>query len=1062
MIGKQISHYKVLEKLGEGGMGVVYKAEDTKLERTVALKFLPPHVAGNEEDEKRFVEEARAAAALDHPNICTVYEINEADGQQYIAMAFVEGRSLKDMLEERPLKIDDALKIAIQVAKGLSAAHEKGIIHRDVKSSNIMVTPGGRVKIMDFGLAHRVEKVRTVDEQSTLGTAAYSSPEQVAGGTVDQRTDIWSFGVTLYEMVTGQLPFRGDYEQALLYSILNEIPEPATGLRTGVPMELERIIDKALAKNRDDRYQHVEDMLFDLKTLQNELDPARSKTGPTTGTRPMYAQESSLFRKLRDRHVFQIVVVYLAAAWGAARLTSWLVDQFILSPHLVNMVTLTFLSLLPSVILLSFFRGAGGGRNRWTIPEKIGVPVNLLVSLTLLMLMFQGKDIGAATTTVAVEDEKGETIERIVPKSEFRKKVALYVFENADGDSTLEWLQYTVPLFMEYDLLQDQFVRVLSAFDPSSFNRLKNAGFTNWLDAPVALKRNLAKEYHMDYCVFGSVAKANDKYVIKYQLHSTKTDKQEAESTHEGVDFFGLIDEISVQLKKDMGVPAGHLEETADMAVSDMLTSSVAAARSFGLAQKVMTFDQNWQKSLDYYQASIKEDETQAYAYFNMYHLYTMTGQPEAAERALTAAMQHAYKLPERTQFVIRGNYYFAKQQPDKTFAVFKMMSELYPTDILAHQGLMQLYRYRNDPENAVAECEKILELDPYNHEFILTAGDLNVRMGNNDKALYYFKRYAELNPGDARSFVRLGGFYERMGDYDEARGNYEKALLIDPTRVTVLVNLAEVEHKQGNDTAASAKYEEARATARSDEDRVRIFSSMTEFFRTKGQIGKALEHWVLELKAGAPSQTPMEQELSKMDDVELYVLAGEPERAFEIMDEIKAKVGPPFDKAVYLGYVSIYNEMGKPEEAQEALGHFEEYIKAYNLEVLRPMFYRMQGRIEELRGEYDNAILSYKQQIQSAPSERQANMSVGRCYRNLGDFANAEENLLEMLKVYPFDPEANYEIALVYDAAGKKSKAVEHLEKALAVWSDADEGYEPARKARDTMARWKSAPSSL
>jgi len=271
MIGQTISHYKILEKLGEGGMGVVYKAHDTKLDRLVALKFLPAQLAASEQDKQRFTHEAKAASALDHPNICNVHEIDETpDGQVFIVMAIYEGTPLNRKIEKGPLKIDEAVDVAIQAAEGLQAAHEKGIVHRDVKSSNIMVTDKGRAVIMDFGLAHSRGMSKLTKTGSTLGTVPYMSPEQARGEKVDHRTDIWSLGVVLYEMLTGQLPFRSEYQEAIVYSILNESPQPLTGMRSGIPMALEAIVNKCIEKNASDRYQHADELIVDLRRVRSQ------------------------------------------------------------------------------------------------------------------------------------------------------------------------------------------------------------------------------------------------------------------------------------------------------------------------------------------------------------------------------------------------------------------------------------------------------------------------------------------------------------------------------------------------------------------------------------------------------------------------------------------------------------------------------------------------------------------------------------------------------------------------------------------------------------------------
>ncbi|KAA3657906.1 MAG: serine/threonine protein kinase [Calditrichaeota bacterium] len=265
MLEEKVSHYKILEKLGGGGMGVVYKAEDTKLDRFVALKFLPKHLSDDEEAKQRFIAEAKAASALDHPNIGTIHEINETyDGRMYIVMTFYDGETLKKHISNNQLSLNETLEIATQIAEGLAKAHENGIVHRDIKPANVMLTMHGVAKIVDFGLAKTVNMdVRKA--HTTIRTTAYMSPEQIRSASVDNRADIWSFGVMLYEMLTGQLPFRGVYEQAIIYSILNEEPQPPDELHEEIPQGLQKIVTKALAKVPDDRYQTAIEILSDLK-----------------------------------------------------------------------------------------------------------------------------------------------------------------------------------------------------------------------------------------------------------------------------------------------------------------------------------------------------------------------------------------------------------------------------------------------------------------------------------------------------------------------------------------------------------------------------------------------------------------------------------------------------------------------------------------------------------------------------------------------------------------------------------------------------------------------------
>jgi serine/threonine protein kinase len=310
MIGKTISHYKILKKLGEGGMGVVYKAEDTKLKRIVALKFLPPELTRDDEAKQRFVNEAQAAASLSHSNICTIHEIDESERQIFIAMEYIDGPNLKDKIKTGPLTLDEAIRIAMQVAHGLHVAHEKNIVHRDIKPANIMITSKDQSKIMDFGLAKLQGQTLLTKEGTTLGTISYMSPEQALGEHVDHRADIWALGVMLYEMITGQLPFTGDYDQAVMYSIINETPEPITGMRTGVPMELERIVNKALAKKADERYQHVDEMLVDMKNLVGRQESGRTKHRKAKAA-PLRKRQGLIYSGVASLIIISCIVLYV-------------------------------------------------------------------------------------------------------------------------------------------------------------------------------------------------------------------------------------------------------------------------------------------------------------------------------------------------------------------------------------------------------------------------------------------------------------------------------------------------------------------------------------------------------------------------------------------------------------------------------------------------------------------------------------------------------------------------------------------------------------------------------
>jgi tetratricopeptide (TPR) repeat protein/tRNA A-37 threonylcarbamoyl transferase component Bud32 len=1050
MIGKQILHYRIREKLGEGGMAAVYLADDTKLHRRVALKFLPAEALEREEDRARFEAEARAAAALDHPNICTVYEINEAEGHFFISMAYVEGRDVKSVIDKNgPITILDAVRTAVQVAEGLAAAHEKSIIHRDIKSANVMLTPKGQAKIMDFGLAYRSIGERPEAEESTQGTIAYASPEQTRGDLVDGRGDIWSFGVMLYEMLTGELPFKGDYESAIIYSVLNETPTPPKEICRQIPESLERIVLKALSKKPSDRYQSAEEMLDELIQVRNAVDPTISSAA--AGAAGAEAGPGAWLMR-----VVVTAGVYLGAVWLITQLVRLVVGKLQLSPHLVSVVTVGMLTLLPAVLLVAFF-ASRRRPYRWGRPEWIGVPLNLAASVLLLVILFAGKDLGAVTKHIEVTNEEGETIERVIPMGSFRKNFALYVFDDQTGDSGSGWLQYALPMLVEYDVLQDPFLHARSAFDPTNYRRIKEAGFNNWNAVPFALKRKVANETHMDHFVTGTIEKAGEENVVTVEVFETHSGKRVAENTYHGSDVFAMADEIAQDVVRSVDVPLWHLDGAENLPVAEIVTNSEEALRDLALAQASIVFDSDWSAAITHLESATEADSTLAFAHFQKSIVYRVTNMPERSAQALDIAIRHLYKVPERVQFAFKANYYFMKQQPDKVLAVANMMTELYPDDVLGYQTKAEVLTLRNEINAAIEVYDRIIEIEPLQYDHLKTVGSLCERKGDYERALQYYRRYAEFNQNDPTSFQIIGDAHRAVGEFEKAKENYEKALLIEPEKVAILIDAARNETVSGHFDDGFAQLGEALHVSRSTNDSAAVYGAIADYYESRGQFNKAIETMQKHFAVIRKTAPVLQYYLSQLGDINRYVHAGRSGEALDIMKHLEAVlVTPPFDKALAYGYLAIYIAQENPDLAETALAGLEEYIQALGLEVLRPHSDHALAKIHEFRGEYSEAVALYEKLLLNDPSDYSAYRGMGRCYRLSREYDKALTNLEKVVKHRPYNGLNNYELSLIYHDMGRSKDAISRLERALVVWANADPEYRFAADARAKLNEWR------
>ncbi|MBI4409426.1 MAG: tetratricopeptide repeat protein [Gemmatimonadetes bacterium] len=764
----------------------------------------------------------------------------------------------------------------------------------------------------------------------------------------------------------------------------------------------------------------------------------------------------SLVRELMGRRVPHILAIYLGASWAMVQFVAFLEGRYLLSPHLTDLALFGLALLVPSVVLYSYNHGRAGP-DHWVRSEVIGIPANLAIAVGVLFFSFSGKDLGAVTRTIQLKDEQGQSIQRVVPKSAYRKRLALFNFDAEAADTSVHWLRYALPLALGADLGQDLFLNVQTSY-PSFRDKLRRAGYPEEVGVPLTLKREISEQAHLPYFVSGSVARADGQLRVRLALHDTETGKLLNERTFNGADFLSLVDKMSVDLRRDLSVPEGHVEKSQDLPVAEILTQSLPAFRLFADASVAFGVRDEWPAAARLLEQAVAADPKFALALYTLGGVYLVANQAQKALPALQAAMDHIYRLPERWQFDLKRDYYFVRQQGEKAYAVAKMKTELFPDDVQAYATLAMMQVFRDEKDAAIASLQRLLELDPTQYEWIPRIGSLYERKGDFVQALEWFERYARQFPENPEAFTPLGRLYRLQGEHARAKEYYEKALLLDPGKVDILLSLARIEQDLDNFDAALRQYEEALTIAKTAEDRHAAHAAVSAYYELRGQMRRAIEHWELSLSEAQKSQPPFVVVSQRLGELGKYVKAGRTQEALAILESARRELAPPMDAFVPYGELDLYLELEQPDKIEQTLPATERLITGFGFKFVEPFLVYARGRVRELRGEYAEAIRHYEQELKLNPTDATIHAQLARCYRELGQVKKAEELFAKTLKVLPAHPRTHYELALLYAKTGDRARALQHLNRALEVWKDADPSFKWAQEARKKLVELQAA----
>jgi tetratricopeptide (TPR) repeat protein len=1023
--------YEVTSEVGRGGMAVVFVANDLKHHRRVAIKVLLPELAAAVGPD-RFLREIEVASRLQHPHIVPLFDSGSAGGLLYFVMPFVDGETLGERLErEGALPPDEAIQIARQVATALASAHRAGIVHRDIKPGNIMLS-GGAAVVTDFGIARAVGDAAAEKLTATgiaIGSPRYMSPEQAGGEAPDERGDIYSLACVLYEMLSGESPFQGETFMSLLGKHATEPVPDLKGTRSPVPYAAERALYRALEKRPEDRFPDADAFIL-------ALTHAPGWRGRVADT----------WTDLWRRRVPQTLIVYGACTWIVVMTVRLLVDRLVLSPYLPGFAFTALLALLPSAAIVSYYHGGTG--HAWPAAEKVGVTLNALGALTLLFLLYWGKDLGRATHTVMVTDEAGQTMARVVPKSEFRRRVGIFYFSGVparDGG----WLSYGLPLALDADLAQDLMVDVQVGFE----EELRREGVADPTRVPRALAIRVAADAGYTYALIGELTDTEGGRRLSTTLLDTRRGRAGRSLTWEvdERDVLSLVDSLSVTLRRDLEIPSAYMKEVPDLPASDMLTSDSEALRSWARGTLLRRAGGDPDGATALLEDAVARDSTFALAWNELALSALAAGRTDDAVSAKEAALKSDWRLPEARRLAVLQGYYLITGALDRAARLAETRVILLPDDLGARADLASLYAIRRKPDEAAAEYRVLHSLEPGRGEYLQLEADAYRRAGRMEDAAAAYRSYREAAGDGPEVLGEIGRFYREVGELDSALAYLESAVLLDPRSPPLLRELAGVRLDLGEREPALEALREALAAADSPDEEFEVRQSLAEHFKSLGRLAEARAQADSAYALAASFQHEIQRNITRLEMLDLVALTDGAAAALAEVPGISDRLPGPFRGLATYGPFRVYLAMEDPARLEEATRAFRSGVSntpfgdMFGQAIVASEGYTLlwRGNCAEAAGRLEEAILM-------SPGSIEPQLGLARARLCAGDLAAADSALQGAARLSPANPHLLVIRAEVLAARGDQPGALAALDAALALWAEADEGYGP----RETAAR--------